>query len=224
MTLSIGLLVFPGIQLLDLAGPYEVFAAVPGARLHLLWKDRAPVASAVGLPFAATVGFAEAPALDILCVPGGIGVNRLLDDAETLAFLRDTAARTPWLSSVCTGALLLGAAGLLRGRRATTHWNSHDFLAAFGAEPVDQRVVRDGNLFTAAGVTSGIDLALAVVDAVVGRAAAEEITLAFEYAPQPPHACGTLKEAPPSAVTAARARYAASRQERETIIAALAPA
>ncbi|MDC7789059.1 DJ-1/PfpI family protein [Rhodoplanes sp. TEM] len=221
MSPSIGLLVFPGIQILDLAGPYEVFRAVPDATLHLLWKDRAPVMSAGGLPFAATATFAEAPALDVLCVPGGAGVNRLMTDAAVLDFLRATAARTPWLSSVCTGALLLGAAGLLRGRRATTHWNSHDFLAAFGAEPVDQRVVRDGNLFTAAGVTSGIDLALAVVDAAVGRERAEEITLAFEYAPQPPFAGGTLKQAPPAAIAAARERYAASRREREAIVASL---
>lgn len=220
---TIGFLIFPGVQLLDLVGPYEVFRAVPGASLHLLWKDTVPVPSAAGVPLAATASFAEALPLDVLCVPGGAGVNRLMTDREVLDFLRAAAARTPWLSSVCTGAMLLGAAGLLRGRRATTHWNAHDFLAAFGAEPVDERVVRDGNLFTAAGVTSGIDLALAVVDAVVGRTAAEEITLAFEYAPEPPFPGGTIERAPPGAVAAVRARYGASRREREAIVTALTP-
>lgn len=219
--LRFGLLVFPGIQVLDLTGPYEVFCAVPDAAVSLLWKDRAPVMSAGRLPFAPTATFAEATPLDVLCVPGGIGVNRLLDDADVLDFLRATAARTPWLCSVCTGALLLGAAGLLKGRRATTHWNSHDFLPAFGAVPVDERVVRDGSLFTAAGVTSGIDLALAVVAAVAGRARAEEIQLALEYAPQPPFRSGTLTEASAAAVAGARARYAASRREREAIIPGL---
>lgn len=219
--LRFGLLVFPGIQVLDLTGPYEVFCAVPDAVVSLLWKDRAPVTSAGRLPFAPTATFAEASPLDVLCVPGGIGVNRLLNDADVLDFLRTTAARTPWLSSVCTGALLLGAAGLLKGRRATTHWNSHDFLTTFGAEPVDERVVRDGNLFTAAGVTSGIDLALAVVGTVAGRERAEEIQLTLEYAPQPPFRSGTLKEAPAAAVAGARARYAAARREREALIVGL---
>ncbi|NVO15963.1 MAG: DJ-1/PfpI family protein [Rhodoplanes sp.] len=220
--LRIGLLVFPGIQVLDLTGPYEVFGAVPDAVVSLLWKDCAPVMSSGRLPFAPTATFAEGSPLDVLCVPGGIGVNRLLTDAEVLDFLRVTAARTPWLCSVCTGALLLGAAGLLKGRRATTHWNSHDFLPAFGAVPVDERVVRDGNLFTAAGVTSGIDLALAVVGAVVGRERAEEIQLALEYAPQPPFRSGTPDTAPAAVLAAAKARAAPSRREREAIIARLA--
>jgi cyclohexyl-isocyanide hydratase len=221
MTLQIGILVFPGVQQLDLTGPYEVFASLPDAKVHLIWKDRSPINSATGLVLGPTMIFGECPALDVLCVPGGGGVNALLQDAEVLEFLRTQAARARYVTSVCTGSLVLGAAGLLKGRRATTHWFSHDFLEKFGAIPVQGRVVRDGNLITAGGVTAGIDFGLAVVAELVGREQAEAIQLGLEYAPEPPFAAGTPEEAPPSVLATVKDRLATTRKAREAIIGEL---
>jgi len=221
MNLKIGILVFPSVQQLDLTGPYEVFASVPGAKVHLIWKDRTPIVSATGLVLAPTMTFAQCPPLDVLCVPGGAGINALLRDAEVLGFLRAQAARARYVTSVCTGALVLGAAGLLKGRRATTHWASHDFLARFGAIPTQGRVVRDGNLFTAGGVTAGIDFGLTVVAEILGDAQAQAIQLALEYAPAPPFRAGTPDKAPPAVLAAARERLAPSRKAREAIMAEL---
>ena len=221
MTLQIGILVFPRVQQLDLTGPYEVFASMPAATVHLLWKDRSAITSATGLVLAPTMTFDECPALDVLCIPGGGGVNALLEDAEVLGFVRAQAARARYVTSVCTGSLVLGAAGLLKGRRATTHWLSHDFLAKFGAIPVQGRVVRDGNLITAGGVTAGIDFGLAVVAELAGQAQAEAIQLALEYAPQPPFQAGTPEEAPPAVLAAVRKQLAPTRAAREAIIGKL---
>src|SRR5215470_2255802 len=221
MTLQIGILVFPGVQQLDLTGPYEVFASLPAAKVHLIWKDRAPITSATGLALAATLTFGECPALDILCIPGGGGVNALLRDAEVLGFVRAQAARARYVTSVCTGSLVLGAAGLLKGRRATTHWFSHDFLQRFGAIPVHGRVVRDGNLITAGGVTAGIDFGLAVVAELLGEAQAQTIQLALEYAPAPPFQAGTPDEAPAAVLAAVKERLAPTRRARAAIIETL---
>jgi len=218
MTLHIGILVFPSVQQLDLTGPYEVFASIPDAKVHLIWKDRSAITSATGLVLAPTMTFAECPALDVLCVPGGGGINALLQDAEVLGFLRAQAARARYVSSVCTGSLVLGAAGLLRGRRATTHWASHDFLAKFGAIPTHGRVVRDGNLFTAGGVTAGIDFGLTVVAELLGEAQAQAVQLAHEYAPEPPFRAGTPETAPPAVLDAVKERLASTRKAREAII------
>ena len=218
MTLHIGILVFPSVQQLDLTGPYEVFASIPDAKVHLIWKDRSAITSATGLVLAPTMTFAECPALDVLCVPGGGGINALLQDAEVLGFLRAQAARARYVSSVCTGSLVLGAAGLLKGRRATTHWASHDFLAKFGAIPTHGRVVRDGNLFTAGGVTAGIDFGLTVVAELLGEAQAQAVQLAHEYAPEPPFRAGTPETAPPAVLDAVKERLASTRKAREAII------
>ena len=218
MTLHFGLLVFPRVQQLDLTGPYEVFATVPDAKVHLIWKDRSPVTSATGLVLTPTTTFAECPKLDVLCVPGGGGINPLLQDAEVLDFVRARAAQARYVSSVCTGALVLGAAGLLKGRRATTHWNSHDFLAKFGAIPTHGRVVRDGNVFTAGGVTAGIDFGLTMVAELLGETEAQIIQLNHEYAPAPPFGSGLPDTAPPEVLAAARERVAPVRKARETII------
>lgn len=218
MALRFGIVVFPNVQQLDATGPYEVFASVPDANVHLLWKDRQPVTSATGLVLAPTTTFAECPRLDVICVPGGRGINDLLRDEEVLGFLRAQAAQARYVSSVCTGALVLGAAGLLKGRRATTHWAAHDLLARFGAIPTHGRVVRDGNLFTAGGVTAGIDFGLTVVAELLGTAEAQTIQLGHEYAPEPPFDAGTPETAPPDVVAAARARLAPSRKAREAII------
>ncbi|WP_375455536.1 DJ-1/PfpI family protein [uncultured Methylobacterium sp.] len=221
MTHRIGLLVFPRVQQLDLTAPYEVFASLPGAVVHLVAATLDPVTSATGLPLTPTVTFAACPDLDVLCVPGGIGVNALMTDEATLAFVRARGASARYVTSVCTGALVLGAAGLLRGRRATTHWASLDLLAAFGATPVRARVVRDGNLLTGGGVTAGIDFALTVVAELAGRPAAEAVQLAIEYAPAPPFDAGSPDTATPAVLAAARARFAGSRAERERIVAAI---
>jgi cyclohexyl-isocyanide hydratase len=221
MALQIGILVFPGVQQLDLTGPYEVFASLPEAKVHLIWKDRAPINSATGLVLGPTMTFSECPVLDVICVPGGGGVNALLQDAEVLSFLRAQAARARYVTSVCTGSLVLGAAGLLKGRKATTHWFSHDFLEKFGAIPVHGRVVRDGNLITAGGVTAGIDFGLAVVAELVGRAEAEAIQLGLEYAPEPPFTAGTPEEAPAAVLATVRERLASTRKAREAIVTKL---
>lgn len=224
MTLQIGFLLFPRVQQLDLTGPYEVFASLPDARVHLVARSAEPVTTATGLVLIPTATFAGCPALDMLCVPGGAGVNDLLRDAETLGFVRRQAAGSRYVTSVCTGALVLGAAGLLRGRRATTHWNAHDLLAGFGAVPVHGRVVRDGNLLTGGGVTAGIDFALTLAAELAGREAAEAIQLNLEYAPAPPFQAGTPDTAPPHVVERVRARSAAVRAEREQLVAEIAAA
>lgn len=222
MTLQFGILVFPGVQQLDLTAPYEMFASVPAAKVHLIWKDSAPVVSATGLVVTPTTTLEECSALDVLCVPGGVGVNQLMEDAVVLEFVRARAREVRYLTSVCTGSLVLGAAGLLAGRRATTHWLSHDLLARFGAIPTVGRVVRDGNLITAGGVTAGLDFGLTVVAELLGQAAAETIQLAMEYAPEPPFRAGTPDAAPGAVVDAVRQRMVASRHAREAIIGRLA--
>jgi cyclohexyl-isocyanide hydratase len=224
MPVEIGLLVFPAVQQLDLTGPYEVFACWPEARVRLVWKDRAPVVSATGLRLAADATFDDCPPLDVICVPGGVGIDPLLGDEITLAFVRRQAASARFVTSVCTGALVLGAAGLLRGRRATTHWASHDLLAAFGAIPTPERVVRDGNLMTGGGVTAGIDFALALVAELAGAAAAQAIQLQLEYAPAPPFDAGSPETAPAEVVAALRRRGAGARTDREARVAAAARA
>lgn len=219
MTLRFGLLVFPHVQQLDLTGPYEVFASAKGTEVHLVWKTDDPIVSSTGLRLQPTTTFVECPALDVLCVPGGVGVNPLLNDEAVLDFVREKARAARFVTSVCTGSLVLGAAGLLKGKRATTHWNALDFLPRFGAMPVEERVVQDGNLITAGGVTSGIDFGLVVISELLGRTEAEIIQLALEYAPAPPFAAGTPKEASSGILAATRERLAGSRAQREKILA-----
>ena len=224
MTLHVGFLVFPSVQQLDVTAPYEVFASSPETKVHLIWKNQAPVISSTGFPLTPTTMFSDCPALDVFCVPGGVGVNALLEDGETLAFVRACAERASYVTAVCTGSLVLGAAGLLRGKRATTHWFSHDFLKRFGAVPVHDRVVRDGSLITAGGVTAGVDFALTVLADLIGREQAEAVQLALEYAPAPPFQAGSPDTAPPAVVAIAKARMSASRAAREAIIERLAQA
>ena len=217
--MQIGILVFPKVQQLDLTGPYEVLAALPGAQVHLVWKDLAPIASATGLELRPTTSFATCPALDVVCVPGGAGINPLLHDTETLDFLRRQAEGARYVTSVCTGALVLGAAGLLRGKRATTHWSAHDLLSRYGAIPTEGRVVRDGNLLTGGGVTAGIDFALTLAAELSDPATAQGIQLSLEYAPAPPFDAGRPETAPPEVLAAVRQRGAAMRAERERLTA-----
>ena len=195
-----------------------MFASIPGAEVRLVWKDLEPIVSATGLVLVPDTEMARCPQLDVLCVPGGVGVNALMEDAEVLDFLRRQSAGARFVTSVCTGALVLAAAGLLDGRRATTHWASHDFLARLGAVPEQARVVTDGRFISGGGVTAGIDMALTLAAELVGRPQAEAIQLNLEYAPAPPFAAGRPDTATPEVVAAVRATGSASRQERERIV------
>lgn len=206
--LQIGLLLFPDVTQLDLTGPWEVFARTPDVECHLIWKDRQAVRSDRGLSILPTTSFADCPPLDVICVPGGPGQIALMSDDVTLNFLRQQAEQAKWVTSVCTGSLVLGAAGLLKGYRATSHWSSIDQLALLGAEPVSERVVRDRNRISGAGVTSGIDFALTLVAEIAGDAVAKSVQLQMEYDPEPPFTSGSPHTAPPQEVEQARAKMA----------------
>jgi cyclohexyl-isocyanide hydratase len=213
----LGLLLFPKITQLDLAGPYEVFSRVPGAAVHLLWKDTQPIGSEWGLELRPDTRFDECPALDVLCVPGGPGTFELLGDDVVVNAVRAIAQRSRFVTSVCTGAFLLGAAGLLAGRRATTHWASRELLREFGAIPDEGRIVVDGNLITSGGITSGIDFGLHIAAQLVGDEQAKEIQLAMEYDPAPPFASGSPRVAEPATVARFRERIR-ERQERRAAL------
>jgi cyclohexyl-isocyanide hydratase len=211
------MIVFPHLTQLDLTGPYEVFNRMPRTNVALLASTSAPVRSEWGLSFVPDATFADAPEFDVLCVPGGWGVNAMLEDAELLTFLRDRGADALYVTSVCSGALLLGAAGLLRGYRASTHWMSLDLLPLFGAIPVRERVVVDRNRITGGGVTAGIDLALVIASELFGVQTAQEIQLAIEYDPMPPFASGSPSSAPPDVKTAVLGRAEHALVERRAI-------
>ena len=220
--LVIGFLVFPDIQQLDLTGPYEMFSVLDTPKeVHLVGKTREVVTSTTGLTFSPTRTLADCPTLDVLCIPGGIGVNALLNDEEVLAFIRRQAETLTFMTSVCTGSLVLGAAGLLHGKRATSHWSAADLLSRFGAIPTAGRVVRDGNLITAGGVTAGIDFALTAIAELLGREAAETCQLQLEYAPAPPFDAGSPDTAPAAIVSKLREKGRHLRIEREAIIDAV---
>jgi len=214
MSFRIGLLLFPDITQLDMTGPYEVFTKLPGAEVHLVWKTLEPVVANGGMRIVPTTTFAACPQLDLVCVPGGPGMNALLNDEETLAFLRRQAEAARYVTSVCTGALVLGAAGLLRGKRAATHWMSRDMLGAFGATPVAERVVIDGNVVTGGGVTAGIDFALTIAAEAFGEDLAKAIQLGIEYDPQPPFRAGSPEGAGPAIVEKARSGAVRRQAER----------
>ncbi|MDI6634268.1 DJ-1/PfpI family protein [Pantoea dispersa] len=192
---SIGLLLFPALTQLDLTGPFEVFARAPDTKVHLIWKNLELVVSDRGMAIQPTTTFDACPALDIICIPGGPGQINLMEDEEVLSFIRAQSKQAKLVTSVCTGSLVLGAAGLLQGYKATTHWASLDQLALLGAEPVNERVVRDRNRITGAGVTSGIDFALSVVSEMFGPDIAQNIQLHMEYDPAPPYDCGSPRSA-----------------------------
>jgi len=198
--MHIGLLLFPKLTLLDLVGPSEVFARVPDAKVHLIWKNRDWVATMSGHQMRPTMTYAECPQLDVLCVPGGPGQVDLMEDEETLAFLRAQAAGAKWVTSVCTGSLIFAAAGLLTGYRAGCHWASLDQLAFFDVVPVAERVVFDRNRVTGGGVTAGIDFALSLVAKMNGEELARAIQLSMEYDPAPPFPGGSPRTAEPAQV------------------------
>ncbi|WLS80390.1 DJ-1/PfpI family protein [Erwinia pyri] len=192
---SIGLLLFPALTQLDLTGPYEVFVRAPNTKVHLIWKNLDLVVSDRGMAILPTTTLDTCPKLDVICVPGGPGQINLMEDEEVLSFIRAQSKQARFVTSVCTGSLVLGAAGLLNGYKATTHWASLDQLALLGAEPVNERVVRDRNRITGAGVTSGIDFALNLVAEMYGSDIAQNIQLQMEYDPVPPFTCGSPRTA-----------------------------
>ncbi len=218
MPFHIGLLLFPDITQLDMTGPYEVFIKFPDARVHLVWKTKAPVTAGGGMQIMPTVTFADCPQLDLICVPGGAGVNPLLNDDETLDFIRAQAKGARYVTSVCTGALVLGAAGLLKGKRAATHWISREMLSAFGATPVAERVVVDGNVITGGGVTAGIDFALTVAAEAFDADLARSIQLGIEYDPHPPFDAGSPERAGAQLVEKTRAAASKRQSERQAAV------
>ncbi len=217
--LQIGLVLFPKLTQLDLTGPLQVFSSVPGAKVHLIWKRIEPVASDSVMTLMPTTTFADCPQLDVICVPGGVGTDDMVNDEEMLAFLRRQAEHAKYVTSVCTGSLVLGAAGLLKGYRATTHWSAMDHLGSFGATPTKTRVCVDRNRISGGGVTAGIDFALTLVSILIDRRTAEAIQLRLEYNPAPPFSAGSPDTAPPEVKALLEDRMAPFRQRRAEAIA-----
>src|SRR5258708_7610247 len=195
--LQIGIVLFPRVTPLDFTGPLQVFSSIPGAKVHLIWKRIEPVASDSVMVITPTITFADCPQLDVVCVPGGIGIDDMINDEEMLAFVRQQAEGARYVTSVCTGSLVLGAAGLLKGYRAATHWTAMDFLSAFGAIPTKTRVCIDRNRITGGGVTAGIDFALTLVSQLVHPKTPEPIHLRIEYNPPPPFNARSPAPPPP---------------------------
>lgn len=190
-------LLYDRFTALDAVGPYEVLQRLPGVKFRFAASEPGPVRTETGnLGLLADVAIADVSSADILVVPGGIGNRGLLDDQDLLDWIRAIDPTTTWTTSVCTGSLLLGAAGLLEGKQATTHWRALDMLRDFGAEPVSERVVQQGKIITAAGVSAGIDMALSLAAHVAGDLVAQAIQLGIEYDPQPPFDSGSLAKAP----------------------------
>ena len=217
--LQIGLVLFPKVTQLDFTGPLQVFSSLPGAKVHLIWKRIEPVTSDSVMMLTPTVTFAECPQLDVICVPGGLGTDDMVNDEEMLAFLRQQAEGAKYITSVCTGSLVLGAAGLLKGYRAATHWTAMDFLSAFGAIPTKTRVCVDRNRITGGGVTAGIDFALTLVSQLVDRKTAEVIQLGIEYNPAPPFNAGSPDTAPAEIVAFMKERNAPRQARRGEMMA-----
>ena len=222
--LQIGLLVFPNMTQLDATGPLQVFTSIgifapdPGATVHLIWKDLEPVPTDAVMTLTATTTFADCPQLDVICVPGGQGTDALVNDPEVLEFLQRQAEGARYVTSVCTGALVLGAAGLLAGYRATTHWTAMGMLEPLGAIPVHERVVIDRNRVSGGGVSAGIDFALTLVAEMFDRALAEVIQLRLEYDPAPPFTAGSPASAPADIVARYEDRVAPSKALRQEAV------
>lgn len=216
---QIGMLIFPRMTQLDMTGPYEVLARTPNSTVHLVARTLEPVATDRGLKIVPTVTYETCPPLEVVMVPGGPGQQDLMEDEAALGFLRRQAAGAKYVTSVCTGSLVLGAAGLLKGKRATCHWGALEHLKLLGAIPVSERVVVDGNVVTGAGVTSGIEFALQLAAILEGEQAARDIQLQIEYDPAPPFDCGSPKTAAPDMVERLKVRGAKLYEERRAVAA-----
>lgn len=222
--MNIVFLLFPNLTQLDFTGPLQVLHRLPGATTHLAAKTLDPVPSDCGLSLVPTTTFDACPKADLLCIPGGFGVDQAIEDTDTMAFARRAGAEAQYVTSVCTGAFILGAAGLLKGKRATTHWAYHDLLARFVAIPERARVVRDGSVITGGGVTAGIDFGFTVVREIAGAETAQLLQLALEYDPAPPFDSGTPERAPTPIKGMVDSVFAPRRAMFEGILARVAGA
>ncbi|MCR9224544.1 MAG: DJ-1/PfpI family protein [Hyphomonas sp.] len=220
--ISVAFLVFPNVTQLDLTGPAQVLSRLGNVTLNLVWKDTNPVPTDAGFPLLPTATFEQVSQADILCVPGGLGTMDIMQDAEVLDWLRKMAARADWVTSVCTGSLVLGAAGLLKGYRSACHWASVDQLAYFGATPVRERIVEDRNRFSGGGVTSGIDFALALAARIRGEDFAQFIQLSIEYDPHPPFDAGSPDKVSPDILERYYKLIEAAVPDREAKVKAIA--
>jgi cyclohexyl-isocyanide hydratase len=203
-----GFVIFNNITQLDFTGPLQVLHRLPDSQVHIIAATLDPVISDCGLALVPTMTFADCPQLDLICVPGGFGVEAVMADRSAIDFIRAQAAGARYVTSVCTGAFVLGTAGLLKGKKATTHWAYHPMLAQVDAIPTGGRVVRDGNIFTGGGVTAGIDFALTIVAEIAGRHVAQGIQLSIEYDPAPPFDSGTPNKAPGDILARLAGNYA----------------
>ena len=217
--LQIGILVFPDVTQLDFTGPLQVFSSLPDTAVHLVWKHVEPVKSDTVLTVMPTTGFKDCPPLDVICVPGGAGTDNMVTDQDVLQFLRAQADGAKYVTSVCTGSLMLGAAGLLRGYKATTHWTAMEYLSPYGAVPTKTRVCVDRNRITGGGVTAGIDFALTLVSILFDRPTAEAVQLRLEYNPAPPFNAGSPKTAPAEVLAGVRTLMAPWAERRGKAIA-----
>ena len=213
--LTIGGLIYPRLDQIDMTGPFEVLSRIPNSTIHVIAKTKSPVRDIKGLILTPEMSIAEAPELDVLLVPGGYGQQQVMNDEEVLSLIRNQFTAGRLVFSVCTGALLCGAAGVLRGRQATTHWAAWNLLPYYGAIPVKSRVVVDGNLVTAGGVTAGLDAALVVASLLRGDAIAQEIQLGIQYAPNPVFHSGTPETALAEVLQAFNESYSAIAASRE---------
>jgi len=209
---NVGFVIFPELTQLDFTGPQQVLARLPGSAMHIVAKSADPVPSDSGLGLVPTHTFANCPNLDLICVPGGrAGVVRAMGDRETIEFVQRQSVAARYVTSVCTGAFILGIAGLLKGRKATTHWAYTELLPLVGATHEKARFVKDGNVITAGGVTSGIDFGLRVVAEIAGNTVAQAIQLAIEYDPEPPFDTGDPDHAPEAVKAAVFPQYEKAR-------------
>ena len=222
--ISVAFLVFPNVTQLDLTGPAQVLSRLGNVTLNLVWKDTDPVPTDAGFPLLPTATFEQVRAADILCVPGGLGTMEIMQDGEVLDWLRGVAAEAQWVTSVCTGSLVLGAAGLLKGYKSACHWASIDQLAFFDAIPVRERIVEDRNRFSGGGVTSGIDFALALAARIRGDEFARFIQLSIEYDPHPPFDAGSPDKVSPEILARYHKLIAAAVPDREAKVKAIAKA
>lgn len=220
--ISVAFLVFPNVTQLDLTGPAQVLSRLGNVTLNLVWKVTDPVPTDAGFPLLPTATFEQVTQADILCVPGGLGTMDIMQDNEVLDWLRKTATGADWITSVCTGSLVLGAAGLLKGYRSACHWASVDQLAYFGATPVRERIVEDRNRFSGGGVTSGIDFALALAARIRGADFARFIQLSIEYDPHPPFDAGSPDKVSPEILERYYKLIEAAVPDREAKVKAIA--
>ena len=221
---NVGFVIFPDVTQLDFTGPLQVLSRLPQSAIHIIAKSAAPVPSDCGLGLVPTHSFSNCPPLDLICIPGGSeGVAGIINDGETIEFVRQKAGAAKYVTSVCTGAFVLGVAGLLKGRRATTHWAYTDLLPLVGATYEKARAVKDGNVITAGGVTAGIDFGLSVIAEIAGETTARRVQLGIEYDPAPPFDSGHPDKAPALKSELLSARYNEFRAMYRTRIEQAAP-